>query len=201
MTVERRAVAGLAPDQHNMRTHPETNLRAIAASLKRWGQQKPIVVDSAGVVRCGNGTLEAARRLGWTEIDVVVSDLSGAELAAFAIADNRTAELAEWSEELAAAIAQIGEDLPDLDVASLGLDIDLDFSPPMVDNSGGKDTRTGRITRPGETGTMIVSIGMASEVVSRDLVERLSAAIVARWEDLPVTNFVEWANARLSEDQ
>lgn len=121
MQTQRLPIASLRPDPENMRTHPEANLRAIESSLRRWGQQKPIVVDSAGVVRCGNGTLEAARRLGWTEIDVVVSDLSGAELAAFAIADNRTAELAEWSEELAATLARLAQDLPDLDLAEAGM--------------------------------------------------------------------------------
>jgi len=60
-------------------------------------------VDSAGVVRAGNGTLEAARSLGWEELSVVVSDLSGDEMTAFAIADNRTAELAEWDDEVLVA--------------------------------------------------------------------------------------------------
>ncbi|MGD0462175.1 MAG: ParB/Srx family N-terminal domain-containing protein [Tepidisphaeraceae bacterium] len=96
MTVETVAIDSLSPDPANARKHGERNLDAIVASLRRFGQQKPIVVDSRGVVRAGNGQLAAARALGWSHIKVVRSDLPATELAAYAIADNRTAELAEW---------------------------------------------------------------------------------------------------------
>jgi ParB-like chromosome segregation protein Spo0J len=112
----------LIPDVANMRTHSEANIQAIMASLKRWGQQKPIVIDAGKVVRCGNGTLEAARRLKWTEIECITSDLSGAELMAFAIADNRTAELAGWSEELSESLTALAVQLPDLDFVGLKLE-------------------------------------------------------------------------------
>ncbi len=65
--------------------------------------QKPLVIDSSGVVRAGNGTLEAARQLGWETIDCVVTDLKGSDAIAYAIADNRTAELAEWDDDVLAA--------------------------------------------------------------------------------------------------
>jgi ParB-like chromosome segregation protein Spo0J len=96
MTVESVAIDSLIPDPANARKHGERNLNAIVASLRRFGQQKPIVVDSRGVVRAGNGQLAAAKALGWSHIGVVRSDLAATELTAYAIADNRTAELAEW---------------------------------------------------------------------------------------------------------
>lgn len=65
----RRKVADLALDPANARKHSDKNLAAIKASLTRFGQQKPIVIDSSGVVRAGNGTLAAAKALGWAEID------------------------------------------------------------------------------------------------------------------------------------
>lgn len=67
----RRKVAELASDPANVRKHNEKNLDAIKASLTRFGQQKPIVIDKSGVVRAGNGTLAAAKALGWAEIDCV----------------------------------------------------------------------------------------------------------------------------------
>jgi DNA modification methylase len=91
-------IADLSIDPANARKHSQRNLDAIAASLKRFGQQKPIVVDKANIVRAGNGTLQAAIHLGWDSIDVVTTDLTGAEASAYAIADNRTAELAEWDD-------------------------------------------------------------------------------------------------------
>ena len=86
------------PDPANVRQHPEPNLAAIRASLARFGQQKPIVIDSKGVIRAGNGTHAAAVALGWDKIGVVVSDLAGVDAVAYAIADNRTSELATWDE-------------------------------------------------------------------------------------------------------
>ena len=98
MRTERVTVASLLFDPANVRKHGERNLDAIKASLARFGQQKPIVVDGDGIVRAGNGTLMAAKALGWHEIEIVRTNLRGSEATAYAIADNRTAELAEWDE-------------------------------------------------------------------------------------------------------
>jgi len=95
---ERVTIASLLFDPANVRKHGERNLDAIKASLARFGQQKPIVVDADGIVRAGNGTLMAAKALGWDEIEIVRTNLRGSEATAYAIADNRTAELAEWDE-------------------------------------------------------------------------------------------------------
>ncbi len=70
------------------------------ASLRRFGQQKPLVVTPQGAVIAGNGTLEAAKRLGWKKVQVIRTALTGADLRAYAVADNRTAELAEWDEQI-----------------------------------------------------------------------------------------------------
>jgi len=105
-----RPVKGLHPDLANARRHPERSIAAIAASLARFGQQKPIVVDGRGVVIAGNGMLEAARRLKWKTIAVVRSALHGSERNAYSIADNRIAELSEWD---AAAVASLIESLDD----------------------------------------------------------------------------------------
>lgn len=115
MTVEDVPVDSLHNDPSNVRKHGEQNLAAIKASLARFGQQKPIVVNREGVVVAGNGTLMAARALGWRTVKAVRTGLEGAEATAFAIADNRTAELAEWDEgalqQQLAAIAIEDEEL------------------------------------------------------------------------------------------
>ena len=106
------AISDLSSDPANARSHSKANLDAIAGSLRRFGQQKPIVVDSSGVVRAGNGTLAAAKLLGWEEIEVVHTKLKGSEATAFAIADNRTAELADWDDDvLAASLHGLDEEL------------------------------------------------------------------------------------------
>ena len=103
MKILKRKISDLSNDPANARKHDDKNIEAITASLRRFGQQKPIVIDSSGVVRAGNGTLEAARRLGWDTIDVVATELQGSDAVAYAIADNRTSELASWDDEVLAA--------------------------------------------------------------------------------------------------
>ena len=103
LRIESRSVHDLSNDPANARKHNDRNINAIIASLRRFGQQKPIVIDKTNIVRAGNGTLEAARRLGWESIDCVTTSLQGSDAIAYAIADNRTAELAEWDEDTLAA--------------------------------------------------------------------------------------------------
>jgi hypothetical protein len=98
LKIESMAIGKLTPDPENARKHSEANIAAIVESLSQFGQRKPIVISSDNRVIAGNGTLEAAKALGWKTIDTVVAppDWSEAQLKAFALADNRVAELAEW---------------------------------------------------------------------------------------------------------
>ncbi len=93
----------LTLDPANVRRHPAKNLDAIKASLTRFGQQRPVLVDDKGIIIAGNGTVMAAKALGWPSINIVRTNLKGSEATAYAIADNRTAELAEWDDD---ALAQ-----------------------------------------------------------------------------------------------
>lgn len=92
-----RPLADLHCDPKNARKHGKRDLDTIAKSLDLHGQQKPIVAMRDGKVIAGNGTLEAARALGWDRIACVTyDDEDAAKAAAFAIVDNRSAELSEW---------------------------------------------------------------------------------------------------------
>jgi ParB-like chromosome segregation protein Spo0J len=124
LKIEVRAVADLLNDPANARKHSQRTLIAIRASLRRFDIQKPIVVDKQGVVIAGNGTLLAAADEGWEWIEVVVSTLSPAEARGYGLADNRTAELAEWDMDV----------LPDV-LRSLGTDLQFDvgWDPDELD--------------------------------------------------------------------
>jgi DNA modification methylase len=117
-------IASLTVDPANARTHDEKNLAAIKGSLSRFGQRLPLVVQKQGmIVRAGNGRVMAAKALGWTHIACVVVDESEVEATAYAIADNRTSELAEWDDD---ALAKLLESLPDDALAATGFsDTDL----------------------------------------------------------------------------
>jgi len=126
LKVETVAIAALELDPRNARRHPERNLESIKASLERFGQQKPIVVDGEGVIVAGNGTFAAAKALGWKTIDVVRTRLRGAEARAYAISDNRTAELAEWD------AAELSKQLEELSTDGISAE-DLAFSDEEVE--------------------------------------------------------------------
>jgi len=116
--IEMLKIADLIFDPANLRKHGKKNIDAIKASIVRFKQQTPIVIDKKNIVRKGNGTLAAAIELGWTDIKVVRTDLEGTEATAYAIADNRTSELAEWDndalKDTLQSLADDGFDLSDI---------------------------------------------------------------------------------------
>jgi ParB-like chromosome segregation protein Spo0J len=153
MNVETVKIDSLTFDPANVRKHDEKNLAAIKASLNRFGQQKPIVVDANGVVRAGNGTLAAAKALGWKEIRIVRSSLAGSEATAYAIADNRSAELAEWDDDvLSQTLAALQIEDEDLALAT-GFDakeIDALLAPDEVTEDDVPEAPVDPITKPGD---------------------------------------------------
>jgi site-specific DNA-methyltransferase (adenine-specific) len=96
MNLEIVDVSTLKPDPNNARGHEE-GVPELAASLEAFGQQKNIVVWHDTVI-AGNGLLEAAKSLGWKKIAIsrVPTKWTYRQAQAFALADNKTAELSSW---------------------------------------------------------------------------------------------------------
>src|SRR3990172_2858475 len=93
----------LIPYARNARTHSDAQVAQIAASIAEFGFNSPVLVDSNAGVIAGHGRLLAARKLGLTEVPVIVLDhLSETQKRADIIADNRLAELAGWDEDILA---------------------------------------------------------------------------------------------------
>ena len=138
-------IGQLAADPRNVRVHGAENRAAIQASLGDFCQQKPIVVDpTATTVYAGSGTLAQMVALGYPEVWIVRSQLDPSALKAYAIADNRSGELAEWdSEALALQLGELwveGFDLGDLGFDALDLEAleigDLGLGDPLAPASG-----------------------------------------------------------------
>src|SRR3954462_15830917 len=121
MKIEAVNISSLHLDPANARQHSQKNLDAIKGSLAKFGQQKPIVVGKDNVVIAGNGTLEAAKAIGLEIINIVRTELEGPEAIAFAIADNRTGELAEWDSSVLSKTLESLRVL-DFDLGSIGFD-------------------------------------------------------------------------------
>jgi hypothetical protein len=114
MNVQRVPLDALTLDPANVREHGEANYNATRASLVRFKQRTPIIVRRDGlVVEAGNLRVRVARDLGWSHIAAVIIDDDAVTAASFGIADNRTAELAEWGESLGALLLSLrAEDEP-----------------------------------------------------------------------------------------
>jgi ParB-like chromosome segregation protein Spo0J len=96
----------LTLDPANVRLHPERNKSVLEASLRRFGAARSIVVDGNGIVRAGNGTLEAARAAGIENALVIDADggqlivvrrndWTSSEATAYSILDNRSSDLSK----------------------------------------------------------------------------------------------------------
>lgn len=107
MQIKKKNLDELAPDPANPRAHPDVNMEAIMASLRRFGQAEPLVVQvGTNRIIAGHGRLAAMRKLGWREADVVELDVTSMDAAALGIALNRSAELAEWDDATLSTILQ-----------------------------------------------------------------------------------------------
>lgn len=148
------ALADLRPDPRNARRRTPRSKALLDHSLSQFGAARSIVIDEEGRILAGNGTVEAAAAAGITKVQVVDadgdtliavrrSDLSPDEKIGLALADNRTADLAEWDvpqlEELATTVPDIlGQWFTAADMADLAGDGDDETD----DDSGDGDDDT-----------------------------------------------------------
>src|SRR6202011_5373579 len=110
----------LIPYARNARTHTDEQVAQVAASIVKFGWTNPILVGADCVVIAGHARLAAARKLGMSEVPVIVLDhLSETQRRALIIADNRLAELAGWDEELLKLELRALDDL-DFDLELIG---------------------------------------------------------------------------------
>lgn len=106
---------------------------AVAKSIEKYGFKNPLIIDSKGVVYCGNTRLKAAKKLGLKEVPCIVADdLTPKEIREYALLDNKTGELAEWDYDL------LEQELQELDLSDFdlewGVDSELDNAEPQDDD-------------------------------------------------------------------
>lgn len=111
-------VNDLIPYIRNARTHSESQIAQIAASIKEFGFLSPILIAEDNTILAGHGRLAAARKLGLTKVPCVKeSHLTETQRRAYIIADNKLSLNAGWDEDILAI------ELSELQ----GADFDLDL--------------------------------------------------------------------------
>ncbi|MBX3097483.1 MAG: ParB N-terminal domain-containing protein, partial [Fimbriimonadaceae bacterium] len=117
MKIEYRSIETIQPYEKNPRKN-DAAVAVVAKSIGEFGWRQPIVVDENGVIIAGHTRWKAAQSLQQTSVPVHVAEgLTEAQVKALRIADNRSADIAEWDLEL----------LPQELEALQGLDFDLDL--------------------------------------------------------------------------
>jgi site-specific DNA-methyltransferase (adenine-specific) len=120
----------LTPYEKNAKKHPRKQIEQVAASIKEFGFNQPIVVDKNNVVIVGHGRLEAAKLLGLEEVPIITVDLTEEQAKAYRLADNKLNE-SEWDMGLVIdELKGLSEDMLDL----TGFDKDLILEPDEKDD-------------------------------------------------------------------
>src|SRR5262249_25130465 len=123
----------LVPWLRNPRTHSNAQVAQIATSISQFGFNNPILVDTKAGIIAGHGRLLAAKKLGLTEVPVIVLDhLTEAQKRAYIIADNQLSLQAGWDDVL------LREELAALQAEDFDLDV-LGFDPHDLDTLLGAD--------------------------------------------------------------
>ena len=100
LKIEYKDINELIPYINNPRIN-DGAVDKVASSIKNFGFKNPIIIDKENVIIAGHTRLKAAKKLGLKEVPVIrVEDLTENQIKAFRIADNKTAEFADWDIEL-----------------------------------------------------------------------------------------------------
>jgi DNA modification methylase len=191
---------GLAVPIDSLTLHPRNPRRgdvaAVTESLRRFGQQKPIVVQAGTrYVVAGNHLLRAALALGWTQIAANVEEMDDAEATALMLADNRTSDLGGYDDALLAEILAAQATADNLWATGYGVD-DVaallraaGFAEPGPDPDAAPDPPAGSdvYVRPGETWTLGRHRLVVGDATDPAAVARLTAStpVAMIWTDPP----------------
>ena len=123
MKIEQIKIEDLKPYERNARRHEAADVAAIVKSIEAFGFNDPVGVwGPQNVIVEGHGRVMAAKQLGMTEVPCIrLDNLTDEQRRAYALAHNKTAELSTWDAEL---LPLELEDLPTIDMAGFGFDLD-----------------------------------------------------------------------------
>ena len=118
MKIIEKKLDDLIPYANNPRQN-DNAVQGVAESIRQFGFKNPIIIDKDNVIVAGHTRYKASRLLGLKTVPTIIADdLTEAQVRAFRIADNRTAEAATWDEVLLAEELNAVKD--DFDMEALG---------------------------------------------------------------------------------
>jgi DNA modification methylase len=177
------------PYEKNARRLSDRAVDVLAASLREFGWRQPIVVDADGVIIAGHTRLLAARKLGMETVPVhVATGLTPAQVRAYRLMDNRSAEETSWDasllEEEIAELQQLEADLSLTGFSEFELEKLLQDSPKSDEDSA-PEAPAIAVSRPGDMWLLGNHRLLAGDATDTEAVARL---IAGRKADLVVTD-------------
>lgn len=128
MNIIELKLSEIIPYEKNPRNNDKA-IEPVAKSIEEFGFKVPIVIDSENVIVCGHTRYKAAQKLKLEKVPCIMADdLSEEQIKAFRLADNKTAELAEWDIDL---LSEELFDISNIDMAEFG----FDFASEICDES------------------------------------------------------------------
>jgi len=157
LNVESVPIGMIKPNVRNPRRNTDA-IEPVARSIATYGFLDPVITDEDLNLAAGHTRLEAAKRLGMTEVPVIrVPGLTGSRFSGFSLAHNKTAEIAEWDQDLLSKIvAELNLDA-EFDLSSLGFDdseltkiLDSNFAADEQDEDDAPPLPDHPVSQPGD---------------------------------------------------
>ena len=118
LEVQQMRVSSLKPWQDNPRLNDHA-VDAVARSIKSFGFNVPILCDQNSTIIAGHTRWKAAKKLGMKSVPVLVLEMTETQRKAYSVADNKTAQIAEWDyPQLREVLEELRCD--QIDLSSLG---------------------------------------------------------------------------------
>ena len=180
MEITQRKTADLIPYVNNARTHSEQQVLQIAASIKEFGFNNPVLVDGDNGIIAGHGRVMAAKKLGLDEVPTIeLKHLTKTQKKAYILADNRLALNSGWDNDLLALeLGELSDDGFDLDLlgfddTELSLLDETETTEGLTDEDAVPDVPEEPITKLGDVWLCGNHRVMCGDSTSIDAVDKL----------------------------
>lgn len=162
----------------NARMHEEKNIAAIVASLQKFGQRSPLVINSKNEILKGNGTYEAMRRIGMQNVSAIQFPIDDEQAQlAYMIADNRASDLSQFKfETLSESVKSLESEFHDVigfsefEIRALTIDVAIDDAPSTSERIACINIK---FTQEQWSTLMRLSGMTSNDAVSKSIVQRI----------------------------
>lgn len=186
MNIVNIPLSEIIPYENNPRNN-DTAVDYVANSIKEFGFKSPIIIDKDNVIVCGHTRARAAEKLGLTTVPCIIADdLTDEQVKAYRLADNKTAEYAEW--DFTALQAELDELSMDFDMSDFGFDMAEQTAQEINDTEDTKYTKKTDIPQYQPTGEKVEISELVNQSKTKELLEKINSSGISDEQKMFLTN-------------